>query len=225
MPNQQGGKNYKKSKHGGEAVVRLEEAGPDELYGRIIKNLGNLNMNVYCNDNVIRMCKVRGSMRKRIWINVGDLVIVSLRCFENEDDKKVMTATERRAVDRGDIVYKVDPSLHSKAKKLNGINPKLFMALESADGKVLGELGARADAEYKDGTGGIEFDYAEEDGNESGGKKNDGEAGEGEDESGSEGEGGAAIVPKKLKAKSRDSKIAVATKNEQDDADLNIDDI
>lgn len=223
MPNQQGGKNYKKSKHSsGDAVVRLEEAGPDELYGRVIKILGSLNMNIYCNDNIVRICKVRGAMRKRVWINIGDLVIISLRSFEAEDDKKTMTAAERRLLDRGDIVYKIDPNLHSKAKKLPGINPKLFVQLENADGKILEELGARDAKEYDDDDCGIVFDDGE------GRTKEEGEGGEGEGDKGSDEEdeitiGG--IVPKKLKAKSYDSKIALAAKQEQDDKELNIDDI
>lgn len=215
MPNQQGGKNYKKSKHStGSAGPRLEEAGQDEFYGRVIKNLGNLNMNVYCNDNTVRICKVRGSMRKRVWINVGDLVIVSLRNFENEDDKKYMTADEKRQIDRGDIVHKIDASLMSKAKKLDGINPKLFMSLETADGKVLGELGGRDNGEYADGNDAIEFDYGEGEGDE--GKKTE----EGDDDS-SEDEETAA--PKKKGGKAKESKFAKVGTAADDD--VNIDDI
>lgn len=210
MPNQQGGKNYKKSKHStGDSVARLEEAGDDELYGRVVKNLGNLNMNVYCNDNVIRICKVRGSMRKRIWINVGDLVIISLRNFEAEDNKKNMTEAEKRGIDRGDIVHKIETGLHSKAKKLAGINPKLFMALENADGKALGELGARDDKEYEEGNDGIIFE-AEEDGAASNGDK----------EEGSE-EEATVVSGSKKSGKAKESKHAVVADND----DLNIDDI
>lgn len=212
MPNQQGGKNYKKSKHStGSVGPRLEEAGEDEFYGRVIKNLGNLNMNVYCNDNIVRICKVRGSMRKRVWINVGDLVIVSLRNFENEDEKKFMTPEEKRQIDRGDIVHKIDASLMSKAKKLDGMNPKLFMSLETADGKVLGEIGTREDGDYAEGNEAIEFDY---------GEGTDGEKKEDAEESESEGEEGAA-VPKKKGGKAKESKHAKVA----EDDEVNIDDI
>jgi translation initiation factor 1A len=217
MPNQQGGKNYKKSKHStGDTVVRLEEAGPEELYGRVIKILGNLNMNVYCNDNKIRICKVRGSMRKRVWINIGDLVIISLRNFAAEEDKKAMTEAERKLIDRGDIVHKIDPNLHSKAKKLQGINQKLFIQLENTDGKVLEEIGTKHSGQVDANDCGIEFD---ED------ARVEEEDEEDEDESDKEEEG--VVKPKKLKGKTRENKLAVATKRDQDDADLevNIDDI
>lgn len=218
MPNQQGGKNYKKSKHStGDTVVRLEEAGPEELYGRVIKILGNLNMNVYCNDNKIRICKVRGAMRKRVWINIGDLVIISLRNFEAEEDKKAMTEAERKLIDRGDIVHKIEASLHSKAKKLAGINQKLFMQLENTDGKVLEEIGNKHSGQADANDCGIEFDE------DARGEGEDDE--DDDDESGKEEDG--APKPKKLKGKTRESKLAVATKRDQDDADLdlNIDDI
>jgi len=210
MPNKQGGKNYKKSKHStGDTMARLEEAGPDELYGRVIKILGNLNMNVYCNDNVLRICKVRGAMRKRVWINTGDLVIISLRNFEAEDNKMYMTEAEKKLIERGDIVHKIEASLHSKAKKLDGINPKLFMALENADGKTLGELGGRDDKDYEEGNDGIVFDEEPE----SGEKKEDSEDSESEDEK----------ITKKKTGKAKESKHAIAT--EGDDEDVNIDDI
>jgi len=230
MPNQQGGKNYKKSKHSsGDAVVRLEEAGPDELYGRVIKILGSLNMNIYCNDNIVRICKVRGAMRKRVWINIGDLVIISLRSFDAKDNKKAMTDAERRLLDRGDIVYKIDPNLHSKAKKLPGINPKLFVQLENADGKILEELGGRDDALYADDDdGGIVFEGSggEEDGD---GGERERERKEGDEEEDSEEEAEAEIKSKKIKTKgkTRENKVATATKQDQDQANLeiNIDDI
>ena len=214
MPNQQGGKNYKKSKHStGDSVARLEEAGDDELYGRVIRNLGNLNMNVYCNDNKIRICKVRGSMRKRVWITIGDLVIISLRNMESELEKKAMTDAERKLIDRGDIVHKFEAGLLSKAKKLPGINQKLFMTLENTDGKVLEEIGGRDTRTYDENDCGIEFD----DGGE-GGDKNDNE--KSEDESETENVSKA----KKTLKKAGEGKIAKAAREDNDD-EVNVDDI
>ncbi len=216
MPNQQGGKNYKKAKHGGsDTMIRLEEAGDDELYGRVIKILGNLNMNVYCNDNKIRICKVRGSMRKRVWINIGDLVIISLRNLEAETEKKAMTEADRKLIDRGDIVHKIDASLHSKAKKLAGINQKLFMTLENTDGKVLEEIGGRDTKTYDENDCGIEFD----DGGEGGGS-----GGDDDKESESEEETGNVSKAKKTLKKVGESKIAKAAREDNDD-DIDIDDI
>jgi translation initiation factor 1A len=221
MPNQQGGKNYKKAKHGsGDTMIRLEEAGPDELYGRVIKNLGNLNMNVYCNDNKVRICKVRGSMRKRVWIVIGDLVIISLRNLECETDKKAMTEAERKLIDRGDIVHRIDPSLHSKAKKLAGINPKLFVTLENTDGKVLEEIGGRDPRIYDENDCGIEFD----DGGEGGEEGEEEGSGDEENDSGKEGETANVSKAKKTLKKAGEGKIAKAAREDVGD-NIDIDDI
>ncbi len=78
MPNLKGGKNYKKAKGGDDGPAFIERAD-DQLYGRVIKNLGNCNMIVYCNDNKRRFCHIRGAIRKRVWMNPGDVVLVSVR--------------------------------------------------------------------------------------------------------------------------------------------------
>ena len=207
MPNQQGGKNYKKSKHStGEGVVKIQEAEADQMYGRVIKILGNLNMSVYCNDNYTRICKVCGAMRKRVWVNVGDLVIISLRDLGVTPEKVKQSSTDTKEM-RGDILHKFDQSLASKIKKLDGINPKLFMQLEGIDGRVLGELGKKFSEEQEDDTDGIIFDEeapeAREEGDEEGGEKSD------------------EVVPKAKKElkKAKESKIAKSTETEEIDID------
>ncbi len=213
MPNQQGGKNYKKSKHStGDTVAKVQEAEADQLYGRVIKILGNLNMSVYCNDNYTRICKVCGAMRKRVWVNVGDLVIISLRDLDYDPHPTKLGKDTKDM--RGDIIYKFDQNLIGKAKKLEGINPKLFMQLEGIDGRVLGELGKRANQEEEQDQEGIIFDEeAPQEGDES--MKKD---------EGSEQEDDDAVVPKAKKAlkKAKESKVAKTT---ADDDDIDIDDI
>ena len=213
MPNQQGGKNYKKSKHStGDATVKVQEAEADQLYGRVVKILGNLNMNVYCNDNYTRICKVCGAMRKRVWVNVGDLVIVSLRDLDYNPNQTKPKDKDTKEM-RGDIIYKFDQNMIGKAKKLDGINPKLFMQLEGIDGRVLGELGKKFNEEDDLDKEGIIFDEEAPDG------RPDDEESKGEDDEESEEE----IVPKAKKQlkKAKESKVASAADTE----DFDIDDI
>lgn len=140
MPNKTGGKNYKKSKHGGaEAAVTYIDKQDDQQYGRVIRVLGNGNMLVYCNDNEQRICHIRGAIRKRVWINLGDVVLISLRELGDEA--------------RGDILAKIDPKAYSKVKKEAGVNPVLFNNLEGG-----GSGGAAAAAAEDDD--GIEFESA-----------------------------------------------------------------
>jgi translation initiation factor 1A len=168
MPNTTGGKNYKKSKHSsGSYEPAFIDRQSDQMYARVIKVLGSLNMLVYCNDNKTRLCHVRGSMRKKVWINIGDIVLVSLREFEKDAEKSSKT------YEKGDILAKYDISHMGKLKKLPDINQKLFMTLETTDGTVLAELGKR-EASGKlltDDDCGIEFDYDAKDKNPEGVKE------------------------------------------------------
>lgn len=136
MPNKTGGKNYKKSKHGGDddAVIFVEKQ-EDQQYGRVVKVLGNGNMRIYCNDNKERICHIRGAIRKRVWINLGDLVLVSLRDLGDTD--------------KGDILTKYEPKFFSKIKKLDGVNPILFTNLEG-----------KTTTHEEDEDDGIEFDHS-----------------------------------------------------------------
>lgn len=207
MPNQQGGKNYKKSKHStGDTVAKVQEAEADQMYGRVIKILGNLNMNVYCNDNYTRICKVCGAMRKRVWVNVGDLVIISLRDLDYDPHPTKLGKDTREM--RGDIIYKFDQNLIGKAKKLDGINQKLFMQLEGIDGRVLGELGKKFNEEEDVDQEGIIFDEE---------APQEGDEGKDEDEDEEE-----KVVPKAKKdiKKAKESKVAKTSAADNDDIDI-----
>lgn len=134
MPNRTGGKNYKKSKQTGSLVKPFIDRQEGQLYARILRNLGGRNMLVYCNDNKIRLCHICGAMKKFDWLQVGDLVLISLRDFEKTDTEKYP---------KGDILAKYDSDHISRLKKLPDINKKLFYQLETMDGKILEELGSK----------------------------------------------------------------------------------
>lgn len=125
--NTTGGKNYKKSKHGGTSHP-YPERQKDQMWARVIKNLGNRNMQCYCNDGKTRLCHVRGSMRNRVWINVGDLILVSLREITGEPDEK------------GDIIAKFETEHIHHLKSEKGINPNLFIQVETVDTRLLSNV-------------------------------------------------------------------------------------
>lgn len=117
MPNKKGGKNYKKSKHTDDDPI-LYERQEDQMYGRIVKLLGNCNVLVFCNDNKERICHIRGSMRKKVWLGPGDIVLISLRDTE----------------DRGDICARFDPRvIHRLQARDKTINERLFASIEKCD--------------------------------------------------------------------------------------------
>ena len=124
MPNLKGGKNYKKGKGGGDDGPAFVERADDQLYGRVIKNLGNCNMIVYCGDNKRRFCHIRGAIRKRMWMNPGDVVLVSVRDFEKVDVGEM---------ERGDIITKYDTKHYGRLKKMDDFNPRLLCELEKVN--------------------------------------------------------------------------------------------
>jgi len=55
--------------------VRIPEKG--EILGIIKSNLGGSRFEVKCSDGFTRICRIPGKIKKRIWIRLGDLVIIT----------------------------------------------------------------------------------------------------------------------------------------------------
>lgn len=87
MPkNKKGGKSFKRQKSKREDVnIQLEFKEHGQEYGQVTKMLGNGRIKVSCFDNKERLGIIRGKMRKRVWIEIGDIILISLRDFQ--DDK------------------------------------------------------------------------------------------------------------------------------------------
>lgn len=131
MPNKKGGKNYKKSKHTDDEPTMYEKA-EDQMYGRVIKLLGGCNAIVYCNDNRERLCHIRGSMRRKVWIATGDIVLISIREMEASTTGNGKSISN---IGRGDICAKYDPRLFQTLQQRDkSINPTLFVSIEKTEG-------------------------------------------------------------------------------------------
>lgn len=59
----------------------LPQAG--ELLGRVLKISGGNQVIVQCVDGVTRLCRIRGKMKRRMWIRERDIVLVSPWDFDN----------------------------------------------------------------------------------------------------------------------------------------------
>lgn len=102
-----GGKKHKRGK-------KLESLSNRELltkeqgqeYGIIEKVLGSCRFMVTCADGKSRLGHVRGNMQKRIWIQVGDCVLVGKRDFQD---------------DKCDIIHRYSPDEYRQLKRLNEI--------------------------------------------------------------------------------------------------------
>lgn len=56
------------------ARTRIPRAG--EILGIVTAAMGAGKLTVECDDGNTRLCRIPGKLRKRVWMRVGDLVIV-----------------------------------------------------------------------------------------------------------------------------------------------------
>lgn len=103
MPKKRGKKNSKTNRNN-VVVARplLYKQEGQEEYAMVLKMLGDRRVRAYCYDGTERLCRIRGSMRKKVWIAPNDIVLVSLRDF-----------TE----DCADIIHKYNSDEVKKLKK------------------------------------------------------------------------------------------------------------
>jgi len=69
-----------------EALKRLRLPQDNEVLGIVEQMLGASRMLVKCKDNKVRMCRIPGKIKRRIWIKEGDVVIV--KPWQVQSDKK-----------------------------------------------------------------------------------------------------------------------------------------
>ena len=50
---------------------------------QVLKLLGNGRLEAQCFDGVKRLCHIRGKLRKKVWINQGDIILIGLRDYQD----------------------------------------------------------------------------------------------------------------------------------------------
>jgi len=65
--------------------LRMPETDYGEMLGRVIKLLGGDHVLVNCTDNITRLCRIRGKMKRKMWIRANDVVLLAPWDF---NDKK-----------------------------------------------------------------------------------------------------------------------------------------
>ncbi|KAJ1307146.1 hypothetical protein OPQ81_001264 [Rhizoctonia solani] len=99
LPFFQGGKNRRRGKNENDADKRelvFREDGQE--YAQVVKMLGNGRLEAQCFDGEKRLAHIRGKMRKKVWINQGDIILLSLREFQDDKADVIVkyTADEAR---------------------------------------------------------------------------------------------------------------------------------
>lgn len=108
-------------------------------YAQVLKMLGNGRLEAYCFDGSKRLAHIRGKLRKKVWINQGDIILLSLRDYQDE---------------KGDVILKYSAD---EARSLKAYG-------ELPDSAKINET----DTYGGDEEGGIGFDFGEDDDSESG---------------------------------------------------------
>jgi len=79
-----GGKNRRRGKNENDVMKRelIRKDGDDQAYAQVMKMLGNGRLTAQCFDGKERLCHIRGKLRKKVWINQGDIILLGLRGYQ-----------------------------------------------------------------------------------------------------------------------------------------------
>ncbi|KAF2087385.1 nucleic acid-binding protein [Saccharata proteae CBS 121410] len=86
-----GGKNRRRGKNENDNEKRelvFKEEGQE--YAQVVKMLGNGRLEAQCFDGEKRLAHIRGKLRKKVWINQGDIILLSLRDYQDEKGDVIM---------------------------------------------------------------------------------------------------------------------------------------
>jgi len=78
-----GGKNRRRGKNEGEEKREIIFKEDGQEYGQVIRMLGNGRLEAQCFDGTKRLCHIRGKLRKKVWVNQGDIILIGLRDFQD----------------------------------------------------------------------------------------------------------------------------------------------
>lgn len=81
-----------KNRSESEQIGRIRLPKGNEVIGRVVQMMGYGKMTVKCTDGKIRLCRIPGRFRNRLWIRTNNLVLV--KPWELAEDE------------RGDIIYR-----------------------------------------------------------------------------------------------------------------------
>ncbi|KAL2275437.1 hypothetical protein FJTKL_02052 [Diaporthe vaccinii] len=93
-----GGKNRRRGKNENDNEKReltFKEEGQE--YAQVVKMLGNGRLEAQCFDGTRRLGNIRGKLRKKVWINQGDIILLSLRDYQDDKGDVMYVATPRKS--------------------------------------------------------------------------------------------------------------------------------
>lgn len=88
-------------------IAKIRIPKQSEVLGVVEMMVGGDKMKVRCDDGNVRICRIPGRLRKRVWIRPGNLVLI--------EPWKV------QAEERGDVVFRYTPTQANWLKRKNYI--------------------------------------------------------------------------------------------------------
>ena len=117
-------KNVRDTSH----TVKMRYAGEGEIYAKVTRHFGQGNVEVLCNDGVLRLCvirkKFRGRNKRDNNIQVDSMILAGLREWE------VIAANKRPKVD---LLYAYSQSQIKQLKEAKGFNYDILPDKEKID--------------------------------------------------------------------------------------------
>ena len=103
-----------------------------ELLGRVVKLVGGDNIIVKCTDGKVRTCRIRGKIKRRMWIRDNDLVLVAPWDFQS---------------DKADIIWRYIAAHADKLQKEGYLesNPKLSLYVRSCRSEQIRQMNTNYD--------------------------------------------------------------------------------
>jgi len=93
-----------------EDVLRKEVLPAEgEVLGIVTRLLGYDRIIVKCADGKVRLCRIRGKMKRKVWIRINDMVLVAPWDFQTDK--------------RGDIVWRYTKAQAASLKTKGYFNP------------------------------------------------------------------------------------------------------
>jgi len=104
-----GGKRTRRSKNDDDVKRELLVKEDGQEYAQVLKMLGNGRLEAFCFDGKQRQCHIRGKMRKKVWVNKGDIVLLGLRDYQDN---------------KADVIAKYKPDEIRELKRLKQLPDK-----------------------------------------------------------------------------------------------------